>query len=83
MIQDMEEQNVQKSVPQINPTTELEVDETWQILADCKISLSLTRLLQLVPRFTKKVATLVTQKDTEQISVNYNQPSNRLTIMDE
>ena len=83
MIQDMEEQNVQKSVPQINPTTESEVDETWQILADCKISLPLARLLQLVPRFKEKVATLVTQKDTEQILVNYNQPSNGPTIMDE
>mgnify|MGYP000341315175 FL=1 len=59
------------------------MDETWQILADCKISLPLARLLQLVPRFTEKVATLVTQKDTEQISVNYNQPSDGPTIMDE
>ena len=61
----MEEQNVQKSVPQINPPAESEMDETWQILADCKISLPLARLLQLVPHFTEKVATLVTQKNTD------------------
>ena len=56
----MEEQNVQKSVTQINPSTESEVDDTWQVLADCKISFPLARLLQLVPRSTEKVATLVT-----------------------
>ena len=83
MLQEMEEQNVQKSVTQRNPITESEVDDTWQVLVDCKISLPLARLLQLVPRFTEKVATLITQKNTEQISVNYNQPSNGPTIMDE
>ena len=37
----------------------------------------------LVPRFTEKVATLVTQKGTNQVSVNYNQPNDEPTIMDE
>ena len=32
----------------------------------------MARLLQLVPRFTEKVATLITQKNTEQVSENYN-----------
>ena len=45
MIQEMEEQNVQKLVTQINFPVESEMDETWQILADCKISLPLARLL--------------------------------------
>ena len=79
----MEDQNGQKSVPQLDLPTESEMDETWQTLADCKISLPLAQLLQLVPRFTEKVATLVTQKGTNQVSVNYNQPSDGPTIMDE
>ena len=45
MLQEMEEQNVQKSGTQINPVIESEVDATWQVLADCKISLPLARLL--------------------------------------
>ena len=31
----------------------------------------------------EKVATLIIQKNTEQVSVNYNDPSNEPTIMDE
>ena len=46
MIQEMEEQNGQKSVPQIDLPAESEMDETWQTLADCKISLPLARLLR-------------------------------------
>ena len=45
MLQEMEEQNVQKTVTQMNPTTDTEVDDTWQVLADCQISLPLARLL--------------------------------------
>ena len=70
MIQEVEEQNGQKLVPQIDLLAESEMDETWQTLADCKISLPLARLVQLVPRFTEKVATLVTQKGTNQVLVN-------------
>ena len=58
-------------------------DEVWQALADSRISLSFSALLKLVPRFTEKVATLLVQKNAEQVSVNYSQPSNGLTIMDE
>ena len=36
-----------------------------------------------MPQFTEKGATLITQKNTEKVSVNYNQPSNGPTIMDE
>ena len=43
----------------------------------------MAQLLQLVPQFTEKGATLITQKNTEQILVNYNQPSNGPTIIDE
>ena len=43
----------------------------------------MARLLQLVPRFTEKVATLVTQKGTNQVLVNYNQPSDGPKIMHE
>ena len=60
-----------------------EQEETWKILADCQISLPLTGLLKLVPRFTEKVATLIAQKGSEQISVHYSQPSNNPSIMDE
>ena len=67
----------------MNPTTGTEVDNAWQVLAYCQISLPLAGLLKLVPWFTKNVATLITQKNTEQVSVNYNQPSNGPTIMDE
>ena len=45
MMQEMEEQNAQKSVPQLDLPTESEIDEAWQTLADCKISLPLARLL--------------------------------------
>ena len=37
----------------------------------------------MAPRFTKKVAILIAQKDVEQVSVNYSHPSNGQTIMDE
>ena len=60
MMLDMEEQNLQKPVTQTKPTTAIEADNTWQIFADCQISLPLAGLLKLVPRFTKKVATLIT-----------------------
>ena len=60
-----------------------EQEETWKILADCQVSLPLTGLLKLVPRFTEKVATLIAQKGTEQVDVHYNQPSNNPSIMDE
>ena len=83
MMQDMEEHNLQKPVTQTKPTTAIEADNTWQIFADCQIPLPLAGLLKLVPRLTEKVATLITQKNTEQVSVNYNQPSNGPTIMDE
>ena len=36
-----------------------EHEEAWKILADCQVSLPLTGLLKLVPRFTEKVATLI------------------------
>ena len=60
MLQEMEEQNLQKPVTQTKPTTAIEVDDTWQIFANCQISLPLARLLKLVPWFTENVATLIT-----------------------
>ena len=57
---------------EINQTNELpiamvvpEQEETWKILTDFQVSLPLTGLLKLVPRFTEKVATLIAQKGTE------------------
>ena len=47
-----------------------EKEEAWKILADCQVSLPLTGLLKLVPRFTEKVATLIAKKGVEQESVN-------------
>ena len=44
-----------------------EPKETWKVFAYCQISLSLAGLLKLVPRFTEKVSTLVSQKDVEQV----------------
>ena len=56
---------------EINQTNELlgamaipEQEETWKILADCQVSLPLMGLLKLVPRFTEKVETLISQKGT-------------------
>ena len=66
MLQEMEEQNLQNSVTQTKPTTTTKANETWQFLVDWQISLPLARLLELVPRFMEKVATLITQKNTEQ-----------------
>ena len=37
-------------------TTIVEEDDIWQALANSNISLSLSALLKLVPRFTNKVA---------------------------
>ena len=75
---------------EINQATELpgvivvpEQEETWKLLADCQVSLPLTGLLKLVPRFTEKVATLIAQKGSEQVSVHYSQPSTSPSIMDE
>ena len=75
---------------EINQVNELRIamamhkhEESWKILADCQVSLPLTGLLKLVSRFTEKVATLIAQKGIEQVAVNYSQPSNSPTIMDE
>ena len=55
MLQDNEiNQNIELSIAVAVP----EQEETWKILADCQVSLPLTGLLKLVPRFTEKVATL-------------------------
>ena len=40
-------------------------DETWQVLADCQITLPLARLLKLVLRFTETIATIITKKGSE------------------
>ena len=47
------------------------------------MSLPLTGLFKLVPKFTEKVATLIDQKGSEQVSIHYSQPSNNPSIMDE
>ena len=70
-------------VPQSETLPMHKHEETWKILADCQVSLPLTGLLKLVPCFTEKVTTLIAQKDAEQVSVNYSQPNNGPTIMDE
>ena len=41
------------------PTDTNEEDEAWQALVDSKISLSLSALLKLVPRFIEKVAQII------------------------
>jgi hypothetical protein len=64
-------------------TTVTNQEETWKILADCQVSLPLTGLLRLVPRFTEKVATLIAQKGSEHVSVHFSQPSDNPSIMDE
>ena len=60
-----------------------EQEETWKILADCQIFLTLAGLLKLVQRFTEKVTTLMAQKEAEHVLVNCSQPSIGPTIMDE
>ena len=44
------------------PTVIPDEDETLRILANCQISLALTDLLKLVPRFTEKVAEPLSQE---------------------
>ena len=61
------------------PTDEI----TWQVLANCKITLPLVGLLKLVPRFMKAVATIITKKESEQVVVNFTNPIQGTTIMDE
>ena len=66
-MQDMKEQNFETPNPQSTPSPITTTSETWKIFEDCQISLPLAALLKLVPRFTEKVATIITQKDTEQV----------------
>ena len=79
----MQDNRIDQNTDLPEATTVTEQEETWKILADCQVSLPLTGLLKLVPRFTEKVATLIAQKGSEQVLVHYSQPSNNPSIMDE
>ena len=63
--------------------TDAEDNEVWQALVDSKISLSLSALLKLVPRFIEKVAQVIAKNTTEEVVVNFSNPSKGPTIMDE
>ena len=54
----------------------------WQVLDDCQINLPLVGLLKLFPRFTKTVTTLLT-KELEPVIVNFTDPIQGPTILDE
>ena len=63
MLQENDEQNAtpinsgirQEEITAQSPT----YNESWQVLADSQILLPLSRLLKLVPRFTKMVAQII------------------------
>ena len=61
---------VEQSAPTIGPQDE----EAWKVLVDCQVSLPLAGLLNLVPRFNKKVTTIIAQNGTKKVSVNYTNP---------
>ena len=66
------------------PTVTSEDDEAWKVLADCQVSLPLVGLsLKLVPRLMEKVASIITKQELEDVSVNFTNPVNGPTIMDE
>ena len=64
------------------PTETPDEDEAWKVMADCQISLPLTRLLKLVPRFTEKVTHIIVRNESEQVLVNFMNPGKGPTIMD-
>ena len=75
---------------EINQTNELpramavpEQEETWKTLADCQMSLPLTRLLKLVPQFIERAATIITRKESEKVWVNFTNPIKGPTIRNE
>ena len=63
------------------PTDTNEEDEAWQALVDSKISLSLSALLKLVPRFIEKVAQIISKNVFAEVAVNFTNPIKGLTIM--
>ena len=63
--------------------TDTEDDEVWQALVDSKISLSLSTLLKLVPRILDKVAQIIAKNKTEEVAVNFANPTQGPTVMDE
>ena len=65
------------------PTDTNEEDEAWQALVDSKISLSLSTLLKLVPRILDKVAQIIAKNKTEEVAVNFANPTQGPTVMDE
>ena len=79
----LQDNNIDQNIVVQQSLGNKEQEETWKLLADCQVSLPLTGLLKLVPRFTEKVAALIAYKGSEQIAVHYNQPSNNPSIMDE
>ena len=77
-----------KKVPTANKKNEAakstpENDPTWQVLANCQVTLPLAGLLKLVPRFTEMVTTILTNKKSKQVEVNFTNPVKGSTIMDE
>ena len=63
--------------------TDAEDNEVWQALTDSKNSLSFSTLLKLVPHFTNKVAQIIAKNKSEEVVVNFMNPTQRPTIMDE
>ena len=70
---------------QVDPstTTDAEDDEFWKALADSKISLSLSIILKLVPHFIDKVTRIIVKNKTEEVAVNFTNPTQGPTVMDE
>ena len=64
-------------------TTDAEDDEFWKALADSKISLSLSIILKLVPHFIDKVTRIIVKNKTEEVAVNFTNPTQGPTIMEE
>ena len=69
----------QEEVPSKTP----DEDKAWKFLANYQVSLPLTWLLKLVPRFTERVATIIARKESEKVWVKFTNPIKGLTIRNE
>ena len=56
-------------------TTKDDEAEIWQALTDSKISLSLSTSLKLALCFTDKVAQIIAKSKTEEVAVNFTNPT--------
>ena len=58
------------------------VDPIWQVLADCPITLMMSKLLNLVPRFGQAIETRLREAEQVMIPANFVECTTGLSIVD-